>query len=70
MSNGVISPQGAILVNYGASRNFYIIPHAGYRVLDVKIDGKSQGVLNIYTFSNVTANHKIEVSFSAVNTGG
>jgi len=80
-ANGSIFPQGAVAVNYGASKAFTITPNAGYRIADVKVDGVSKGAINSYTFTNVKANHTIEASFTesvapankvifAVNAGG
>ena len=62
-ANGSISPAGTTTVNYGASRTFTITPAAGYRVASVTADGTSVGAVTSYTFSNVTANHNINVSF-------
>lgn len=62
---GSISPAGAVLVNYGGSQTFSIIPIAGCYVNNVVVDGVSVGAVNSYTFSNVTANHSITASFTA-----
>ena len=74
-NNGSISPSGAVPVNSGDSRTFTITSNTGYHVADVTVDGISQGAINSYTFSNVTANHTIQASFTsnvvfAVNCGG
>ncbi len=61
--NGTITPSGAVSVNYGSDRTFTIVPGTGYRVLDVTVDGVSQGAITSYTFSNVTDNHAISASF-------
>jgi Divergent InlB B-repeat domain/Bacterial Ig domain/Domain of unknown function (DUF5060)/Secretion system C-terminal sorting domain/Carbohydrate binding domain len=62
-ANGTISPSGSVAVNSGASQSFSFAPNAGYEVADVIVNGVSQGVLTSYTFSNVTANQSISVSF-------
>lgn len=67
-ANGVISPAGATNVAQNADQTFNIIPNAGYNVLDVKIDGTSVGALTSYTFTNVTANHTIDVTFALQTT--
>lgn len=63
--NGAISPSGPVLVNIGSSQSFVITPNPGYHVLDVLVDGVSQGPLTSYTFSNVSGNHTISASFAA-----
>jgi hypothetical protein len=64
---GSISPSGAVSVNYGANQTFTIMPDTGYHVADVLVDGVSAGALTSYTFTSVTANHTISVTF-AINT--
>ena len=54
-------------MNYGASQTFTITPNTGYHILDVGVDGLSQGALTSYTFNNVTANHTITAAFT-INT--
>lgn len=62
-ANGTISPISDVVVDSGADRNFSITPNLGYRVNDVLIDGVSVGAQSAYTFTNVTADHTISVSF-------
>ena len=62
-AGGSISPSGTVSVNYGASRAFNITPQTGYHVLDVTVDGGSQGALTSYSFTNVTAAHTINAAF-------
>lgn len=77
-SGGTISPTGAVSLNYGSSRTFNILADIGFSVSDVRIDNVSIGAVSIYTFSNVTANHTISVTFaptiyritSSAGTGG
>ena len=47
----------------GKSRTFTITPDAGRFISDVKVDGTSVGTPTTYTFSKVTENHTIEVTF-------
>ena len=54
-------------VNYGSSSTCAITPSTGYHVVDVKVDGVSQGVITSYTFTNVTSAHTIDATF-ALNT--
>ena len=63
-ANGVIAPDTAQTVAYGASQIFTITPNANYRILDVGVDGASVGMMSAYTFTNVTANHTITAVFA------
>ncbi|PCJ52740.1 MAG: hypothetical protein COA79_23260, partial [Planctomycetota bacterium] len=62
-SNGTITPSGAIIVISGSNKTFTMTPNAGYDVDTVTVDGASAGNVSSYTFSNVTANHTISVTF-------
>ncbi len=62
--NGTISPIGETIVDSGTNRNFSITANIGYRVDTVTIDGvQLADPVTSYTFSNVTADHTIEVTF-------
>jgi hypothetical protein len=63
---GTITPGTPQTVDYGGSATFDITPNPGYLILDVKVDGASQGAITTYTFTDVTANHTIEASFKRV----
>ncbi len=66
-SNGSITPFGAVGVAQGASQTFTFTPNSGYAISQVLVDGVNNpdAVANgSYTFTNVAANHTIEVSFS------
>lgn len=63
-TGGSISPS-SVLVKYGASQTFSITPNSGYKVADVKVDGKSVGAVTTYTFSNVAAGHTISATFTS-----
>jgi hypothetical protein len=60
---GTVTPAGEISVNAGTAQTFTITPGAGYRILDVEVDGSSVGARNSYTFSNLSANHTITATF-------
>ncbi|MBI4765385.1 MAG: fibronectin type III domain-containing protein [Deltaproteobacteria bacterium] len=66
-SNGSITPSGSVSVNSGANQTFTITPNSGYRVSGVTVDGASVGAVTTYTFTNVTANHSIAATFSAIS---
>ena len=60
---GSITPSGSITVTQGGSQTFTIASNIGYYILDVQVDGISQGAITSYTFTNVTADHTISASF-------
>jgi Chitobiase/beta-hexosaminidase C-terminal domain/Divergent InlB B-repeat domain len=68
--NGSISPSGDVSVLSGANQTFTFTPDTTpvlYRVSTVTVDGAPQPLGLNYTFRNVTANHKIEVTFTPDN---
>jgi hypothetical protein len=65
-SHGTISPSGSISVSSGAGQSFSFAPNSGYKVAAVTVDGQSVGAVSSYTFSKVTQNHSISVSFSTM----
>lgn len=60
---GTITPNGDVSVKEGASQTFEIKAASGYEIADVLVDGQSVGVVETYTFENVTAAHTISASF-------
>jgi len=64
-AHGSITPNGAINVNYGANQAFTITPATGYHILNVVVDGVSQGAVSSYTFTNVITSHTISANFAA-----
>ena len=67
-TGGTISPSIATSVNNGGNLSFTITPTTpAYKISDVKVSGRSVGAVTSYTFSNVTADSTIEVTF-ALNT--
>ncbi len=69
-SGGVIVPSGLIEVTRGSNMTFTFTPNAGYTVQNVMVDDDGKGALGTYTFSTVTANHTISVSFRLTSSGG
>jgi hypothetical protein len=66
-ANGTISPSGSVSVNYGGNQSFAVTASAGYHIVDVVVDGVSQGAVSSYTFTNVQADQTITASFG-INT--
>lgn len=65
-AGGTINPSGAVSINPGGSQTFTIAPLPGYVLNTVTVDGVPQGAIGGYTFSNVTANHTISATYSAI----
>ena len=61
--NGAVTPSGNTAVVQGASQTYSLVPNSGYRVGSVMVDGVNKGTPTSYTFSNVTADHTLVVSF-------
>lgn len=68
LGNGKIYPSGNIFVNRLAGQSFTMIADPGYEVAFVIIDGQPMGSLSEYTFSNVVANHTIQVVFKDITS--
>jgi YD repeat-containing protein len=62
---GTVSPASAN-VNCGGSQTVTITPGSGQSILDVQVDGISQGRLPSYTFADVTSNHNLVAYFGQV----
>ena len=77
--NGTITPA-EVTVNNGGSADFTITPATGYRIAAVVVDAETENAANVtndvvagdeaffYTFTNVTANHTIHVTFELIPT--
>jgi len=61
---GTISPSGDVEVSHGSNQTFTITPDASCYVTNVLVDGSSVGLVESYTFSNVTTDYTIEAQFS------
>jgi aminopeptidase YwaD len=62
-ANGTISPTPSLTVNYGDNQHFSVVPNIGFKVDSLFVDGASVTPDTQYTFSNITSNHTIYVSF-------
>ncbi|MBO7133383.1 MAG: T9SS type A sorting domain-containing protein, partial [Bacteroidales bacterium] len=67
--NGTITPA-QVSVNHGASQEFTILANEGYRIASVIVDETedvtAEVVDNVYTFTNVTADHTIAATFEEI----
>ena len=64
--NGTVTPDGITTVDHGESQTYTITPDAGYHIAQILVDGVNNPAAvssGTYTFTNVTANHTIDVSF-------
>jgi hypothetical protein len=65
--HGAIEPGATQTVNYNGSATFTITPQDDkYSIYDVLVDGTSVGAVPTYQFTDVTANHTITASFTAI----
>ena len=55
-----------IEVEEGKNQTFRIIPDEGYKIVDVKVDGKSVGAVSKYILKNVKKTHKITAVFEEI----
>ncbi len=68
--SGSINPGGTINVAAGSNQTITFTPDSGYYVSNVVVDGQSVSWTgNSYTFTNVTANHTIIVTFAKSGGG-
>ncbi|MCX8481332.1 MAG: fibronectin type III domain-containing protein, partial [Sediminibacterium sp.] len=65
-NGGSISYAGDSIVNYGSNLSVTITPNTGYYIDSLLIDEIVQSNKNSYTFSNITANHRIRVTFKLI----
>ena len=61
--NGTVEPK-LTFQHIGKSVTFTFKPHTGYKVKDVKVNGKSVGAVKTYTIDKLTVSTRIEVEFT------
>jgi ABC-type transporter MlaC component len=65
--NGTITPMDEVIVPQNGSRIFTITPDAGFKIGEVLVDGiPIENPSSTYTFTNVVADHTINVFFESV----
>jgi hypothetical protein len=69
---GTISPMGQVQVQEGDNKTFAITAteELGYEIMDVVVDGNSEGAIPQYTFWNVREGHTIVAYFKPIGNGG
>lgn len=64
---GVTDPNEAkVKVTSGKDQTIRIIPDAGYKILNVFVDGKDMGDISEFKFEKVKADHEIQVTFAHI----
>ncbi len=76
-SGGSVSYKPQVFHNIGGTvtvgsdnRTIKITPSNGYRIADVKINGKSVGVVTEYKLSSASSSNKVEVIFEKISIDG
>jgi len=63
-AGGTIDPVGEVEVPQNSAQTFKISPEIGYELAEVVVDSESQGAITTYTFTEVTADHTINVTWN------
>lgn len=66
---GRIEPAGRVAASEVSVQTFTFIANSGYEVEDVAVDGVWQGPIDSFTFSNISADRTIYVSFEPESGG-
>ena len=62
-TGGTLTPSGAVTVQEGSDQRFTLTPNDGYELAELRVDGTPITLSNSYTFTGVTADHTLSVSF-------
>jgi hypothetical protein len=65
-AGGSITPVGAVAVPQQTDQSFTISTELGNELDDVVVDASSQGPITSYTFTNVTTDHTIDVTWNGL----
>jgi hypothetical protein len=65
--NGTVLPDDTVLVAYGGTQTFRIIPDTGYAVDSLVVDGVVRVPDTVWTFSGVTADHTLLAVFGELS---
>jgi uncharacterized protein (TIGR02145 family) len=65
-SNGTCSPSGSVAVAQGGSQTISFAPKTGYWIDSVMVNGVKVPTASSYTFSNVTSNQSIRVTYRSL----
>ena len=67
--HGLIHPLGEGLYYSGDAQLYTFAADTGYKVQDVLIDGSSVGAVTSYLFTDLSADHTVDVGFTPNSTG-
>lgn len=67
-NGGSIFPTGTVVITAGSSKSYSIVPLFGFRIIDVLVDGVSQGAISNFTFADLAASHTIAATFATNKT--
>ena len=62
-AGGSVTPSGVSTVKYEQDLSYAIVPHEGYEISAVYVDGENVGAVSSYTFQKVTKDHSISAEF-------
>lgn len=65
-ANGSITPSGVLTYNHGTTQIFTFTANATYQISTITVDGTLITNVPSYTFTNITANHTIAVTFELI----
>ncbi len=65
-TNGSITPAGSTSVNSGYSQTYTFTPNSGYWIDSVIVNGTKVPTASSYTFSNVSSNQSIRVTYRSL----
>ena len=66
--SGTITPAGVSTVPTGSGLLLTMVPAANYTVLDVTLDGVTQGAVSTLSLNNITSDHTVSVTFARIFT--
>jgi len=66
-SNGSITPSGITTLNSTATQRYTFTANSGYMLDSVIVDGNKVDSVSGYTFSVLTSNHTIRITYKALN---
>ncbi|HFD33143.1 MAG TPA: T9SS type A sorting domain-containing protein [Gammaproteobacteria bacterium] len=68
--NGSVSPEGTTTVLAGSNVDYTIAPADGESIIDVKINGVSQGAISSFSVNDIHQDYNVEVDFTNVTAIG
>lgn len=69
IGNGSISPSGTTTINEGANQSYAITADSGYEIDVLTVNGSAVSATGTYTFTDVTADQSISVTFKKSSDG-